>query len=72
VVRHPIYTSLLAILVSTLLLLTRWEWVAVSLALFVAGTEIRVRAEDSLLATRFGDEFSEYRKRVPAYVPFLR
>src|SRR5271157_5307243 len=72
IVRHPIYSSILAILLSTILLLTPWRWAAVSLAFFVAGTEIRVRTEDKLLASRFGREFEEYRKRVPAYVPFVR
>jgi protein-S-isoprenylcysteine O-methyltransferase Ste14 len=72
IVRHPIYSSILAILLSTILLLTPWPWAAVSLALFVAGTEIRVRTEDNLLASRFGREFAEYRKKVPAYVPFVR
>lgn len=71
-VRHPIYASLLAILLSTLLLLTPWKWVAVSLVLFVAGTEIRVRTEDGLLASRFGPAFEEYRRRAPAYIPWLR
>ena len=72
IVRHPIYASLLAILASTLLLLTPWPWVAVSLALFVTGTEIRIRAEDKLLASRFGETFFNYRKRVPAYIPWVR
>ena len=72
IVRHPIYSSILAILLSTILLLTPWRWAAVSLALFVAGTEIRVRTEDQLLASRFGPEFAAYRKKVPAYVPFVR
>jgi protein-S-isoprenylcysteine O-methyltransferase Ste14 len=72
VVRHPIYASILAVLLSTLLLLTPWQWMAVSLALFVAGTEIRVHVEDGLLASRFGKEFDEYRRQVRAYVPFVR
>jgi protein-S-isoprenylcysteine O-methyltransferase Ste14 len=72
IVRHPIYSSVLAILLSTILLLTPWRWAAVSLVLFVVGTEIRVRTEDKLLASRFGREFAEYRKKVPAYVPFVR
>jgi protein-S-isoprenylcysteine O-methyltransferase Ste14 len=72
IVRHPIYSSLLAILLSTILLLTPWRWAAVSLVLFVVGTEIRVRAEDKLLASRFGPKFAEYRRKVPAYVPFVR
>jgi len=72
VVRHPIYSSLLAILLCTLLLLTRPVWIAVSLALFALGTEIRVRVEDRLLASRFGGEFEEYRKKVWAYAPWIR
>ncbi len=72
IVRHPIYASVLAMLLSTLLLLTPWEWIALALVFFIAGTEIRVRAEDDLLQTRFGDDFSKYKKDVSAYIPFLR
>ena len=72
VVRHPIYASLLAILLGTLLILTPWPWMVVSLALFAVGTEIRVRAEDGLLESRFGEEFRAYRSKVPAYLPFVR
>jgi protein-S-isoprenylcysteine O-methyltransferase Ste14 len=72
IVRHPIYSSLLAILASTLFLFTTWQWALISLALFIAGTEIRVHTEDGLLASRFGDRFLEYKKRVPAYLPFVR
>jgi protein-S-isoprenylcysteine O-methyltransferase Ste14 len=72
IVRHPIYASLLAMLLCTLLLLTRWQGCAVSLALFICGTEIRVRSEEKLLASRFGKEFEAYRKAVPAYIPFVR
>jgi protein-S-isoprenylcysteine O-methyltransferase Ste14 len=72
IVRHPIYTSLLAMLVSTLFLFTHWQWAVPCLALFIAGTEIRVFAEDGLLASRFGERFLEYQRRVWAYVPFVR
>ena len=72
IVRHPIYASLLAILGSTLFLLTDWRWAILSLALFIAGTEIRVRAEDGLLRSRFGEEFQAYRRGVKAYIPFVR
>jgi protein-S-isoprenylcysteine O-methyltransferase Ste14 len=58
--------------VSTLFLLTPWEWCLVSLALFIAGTEIRVATEDGLLASRFGEKFAAYRRRVKAYIPFVR
>lgn len=71
-VRHPIYASLLAMLVATLLVLTPATWAAVALILFVAGTEIRVRTEDGLLASRFGEAFAHYQRTVPAYIPFVR
>ncbi|MGD0500124.1 MAG: isoprenylcysteine carboxylmethyltransferase family protein [Bryobacteraceae bacterium] len=72
VVRHPIYASLLLLLLSTLLLLTAWPWFGISLALYIAGAEVRIRAEDRFLASRFGQDFAKYRKDVRAYIPFLR
>jgi len=72
VVRHPIYASMLLMLAATAALLTRPGWAAASVALFLIGTEIRVRTEDRLLASRFGDRFAAYRREVAAYIPFLR
>jgi protein-S-isoprenylcysteine O-methyltransferase Ste14 len=73
IVRHPIYTSLMGMLIATLLLLrTELVWTAVSLACFIAGTEIRVRSEDGLLESRFNERFREYQKAVSAYIPFVR
>jgi protein-S-isoprenylcysteine O-methyltransferase Ste14 len=43
-----------------------------ALVAFLAGTEIRVRAEDRLLADHFQETFTSYRSRVPAYLPFVR
>jgi protein-S-isoprenylcysteine O-methyltransferase Ste14 len=73
IVRHPIYTSLMGMLIATMLLLrTELIWVAISLALFIVGTEIRVRSEDALLESRFKESFDAYRKTVSAYIPFVR
>lgn len=72
IVRHPIYSSLLAILVSSLLQLTQWQWALLAVAFYVVGTEIRVRTEDRLLASRFGNRFEQYRRQVPAYIPWVR
>jgi protein-S-isoprenylcysteine O-methyltransferase Ste14 len=71
-VRHPIYTSMLGVLLGTGSLITPWWLLLPSLLLFIVGTEIRVRVEDHLLASSFGDRFAEYRQRVPAYIPFLK
>jgi protein-S-isoprenylcysteine O-methyltransferase Ste14 len=71
-IRHPIYTSMFGMLMATGAAYTWWPmWVA-GMVFFLIGTEIRVRAEDRLLAQRFHDRFESYRRRVPAYVPFLR
>lgn len=72
IVRHPIYASMLAVTLSNLLMWTSWPWIVGALALFIAGTEIRVRTEDNLLAGRFGESFRAYQRSVSAYVPFLR
>jgi protein-S-isoprenylcysteine O-methyltransferase Ste14 len=69
-VRHPIYTSILCSLLGTGILVTPWWLLLPSLLLFIIGTEIRVRIEDNLLASQFGDQFAKYQKRVPAYIPF--
>jgi protein-S-isoprenylcysteine O-methyltransferase Ste14 len=71
-VRHPIYASMLGRLVTTGLAWTWWPMFVAGLMVFVVGTEIRVRAEEGLLAERFGDTFLEYRSRVSAYIPFVR
>lgn len=72
IVRHPIYASLLGMLFVTVLLLTPWQIAPVCLVVYIMGTEIRVRAEDGLLLSRFGDQFRAYQHRVPAYLPFVR
>ncbi len=71
-VRHPIYASMLGMYLSTALAWTWWPLALAGLIAFIAGTEIRVRAEDRLLAERFGESFITYRSRVSAYVPFIR
>lgn len=70
-VRNPIYTSMLLVLCATAIIVTGWKLFAVALALFIAGTEIRVRTEERLLASRFGEEFETYKRKVSAYIPFL-
>jgi protein-S-isoprenylcysteine O-methyltransferase Ste14 len=71
-VRHPIYASLFAMLVANILLLSGRLVAALAIAIYIVGTEIRVRTEDRLLASRFRTEFDNYRRQVPAYIPFVR
>ena len=71
IVRNPIYTSMLLMQCAIAVVITEWKLFAVALVLFLIGTEIRVRTEEALLATKFGEEFENYRKNVGAYVPFM-
>jgi protein-S-isoprenylcysteine O-methyltransferase Ste14 len=71
-VRHPIYLSMLCALLATGLLVAPLPLLALSVIVFLAGTGIRVRAEDRLLASRFAAEFDSYRQAVPALLPWPR
>lgn len=71
-IRHPIYTSMFGMLMATGAAYTWWPmWIA-GAVVFIAGTEIRVRAEDRLLEQHFQDRFREYCSCVHAYIPFVR
>jgi len=71
-VRHPIYTSVLSVLWGTGFILLPLPLILVATVPAVIGTEIRVRIEDGLLASRFGKQFDDYRRSVAAYIPFVR
>jgi protein-S-isoprenylcysteine O-methyltransferase Ste14 len=71
-VRHPIYASMLGMLLAAACCLTWWPMFLLGLAFFLAGTEIRIHAEERLLAQHFGDTYAAYRARVPAYIPYIR
>src|SRR5689334_7316406 len=70
-VRNPIYTSMLLVMCAVAVVVTSWQLFLIALVLFVVGTEIRVRTEEKLLATRFGEEFQEYKGNVRSYIPFV-
>jgi protein-S-isoprenylcysteine O-methyltransferase Ste14 len=63
---------MLCLLLGTGLLLTPFVLFLPAVSIFLVGTEIRVRIEDALLASQFGEQFTEYKRKVPAYIPWLR
>lgn len=72
IVRHPIYLSMLCTLLASGSLFAPISILAIAVVIFVSGTEIRVRVEDALLASRFGETFQSYQAQVKAYIPFIR
>ena len=71
-VRHPIYTSMLGVLLGTGVLIAPWYLLAPSIVLFFMGAAIRMRVEDALLESRFGEQFRTYKRTVPGLVPLVR
>jgi protein-S-isoprenylcysteine O-methyltransferase Ste14 len=72
IIRHPIYASMgLMLLGSGFMIAPLWR-LAIAIVIFIAGTEVRVRIEDGLLRSRFGEQFEEYRRSVRAYIPLVR
>jgi len=72
VVRHPIYTGMLGMLLASGLAASVGWGILAGLAVFALGTWLRVRSEESLLRGMFGRAFEEYRAKVPAVVPLPR
>jgi len=67
-VRHPIYLGLdLLALGSALWVPTPVLWVSV--VLMALGSDLRGRAEEKLLATRFGAEYARYLEQTKRFLP---
>jgi protein-S-isoprenylcysteine O-methyltransferase Ste14 len=68
-VRNPIYTGMFGMLVATGLAFGHWIELMIGIVLFAIGLGIRVRSEEKLLRSAFGEEFEDYARRVPAVLP---
>jgi protein-S-isoprenylcysteine O-methyltransferase Ste14 len=70
-VRHPIYTGLLVALLGTAT--ARGEWRGL-LAVLIAGAALwrKLGVEERWMTERFGQQYEDYRRRVPALVPRLK
>lgn len=68
--RHPIYASLLGMVLATGGAYTWWPFGVVGAVLTLLGIEIRVKSEEHLMEKFFQDEFIEYQARTRAFFPF--
>lgn len=71
IVRNPIYLAMFGMLIATGLAVSRWQGLAIGIAVFLAGNAIRIRSEENLLRGAFGSKFEEYARRVPTFLPRL-
>jgi protein-S-isoprenylcysteine O-methyltransferase Ste14 len=71
IVRHPIYTAMFGMLVATGIVYSHWAALIAGTVVFWIGTKIRTVSEERLLAEAFGEEFTEWKARVPGLIPFI-
>ena len=71
-VRHPIYTAMLGMLLATGLAFSHWLALAAGVIVFLIGTRIRTNFEENLLGDAFGQEFKEWKAKVPGLIPFVK
>jgi protein-S-isoprenylcysteine O-methyltransferase Ste14 len=69
-VRHPIYTGLLVAIFGSALAIGEWRAV-LALALVAVAFWRKLSLEERWMRERFGQAYDDYRRRVPALVPFL-
>lgn len=71
-VRHPIYAAMFGKLIATAFVLSHWLIFLIAVVIFYIGTKIRTVSEEKLLREQFHDEYENYARRVPAFVPFVK
>jgi protein-S-isoprenylcysteine O-methyltransferase Ste14 len=68
--RHPIYTGILTGVVGVVV--ARGDLAALlALVMFVLGVARKIAIEETLLGSRFGEEYAAYRAKVRAIIPFI-
>ena len=70
IVRHPIYTGVLAGLIGTAFAVGEWR-ALLGVAIAAAAFWRKLRIEESVMRRQFGEAYARYAEHVPALVPFL-
>ncbi|NIM94213.1 MAG: hypothetical protein GTO18_10945 [Anaerolineales bacterium] len=70
IVRHPMYLGLILAGVGALMIFRAWAVVMYTLILF--GVAFRAYREEQLLSEVYGDEWEDYKRRVPGWFPRFR
>lgn len=68
-VRHPLYASLIWMLVGGSLVYANLAGLALTLGVFVPMMYVRAKKEDALLEEAFGEKFEAYRRRTGMLLP---
>ena len=66
-VRHPMYTGVFLAAIGSLLMY--FTWTTLFFTCFAPLTLLRAWREEKVLAAEFGEQWQEYRRRVPMFIP---
>jgi protein-S-isoprenylcysteine O-methyltransferase Ste14 len=70
IVRHPIYTGILTMLVGTVIVFGHVAGI-IALPLVFWGLWIKLRYEEKLMLEKFPDQYTAYQRRVKRLIPFV-
>lgn len=69
-IRHPVYTGLLLLFTGNALIVGDYRAI-VAVAVVCASFWFKIRKEEQLMTTIFGEQYTAYKKRTKALIPFL-
>ena len=69
IVRHPSYTGLIMIFCGLSLLMGSWYSILVVNIPILIALGMRIKVEEELLESAFGDEYKNYKKRTKRIIP---
>jgi protein-S-isoprenylcysteine O-methyltransferase Ste14 len=67
-IRHPVYASLTLFLTGTLLVGLNAATL-LFFVLFIAALAVRITREEKFLLEKFGEDYAQYARRVPRFLP---
>ena len=70
-IRHPAYTSGFLLAAGWGLMAQSWAAVVITATALAIGTGYRIRVEEKLLVSEFGEQYKSYSRRVKRLIPFV-
>ena len=70
IVRHPIYTGLLLLFIGNAIIVGDYRAIIAILIVFIS-LWLKLKREEKLLTETFGTEYTEYKNRTKALIPYL-
>lgn len=69
-VRHPVYTGLLVAVIGSAMAVGTWD-ALIGVAIILLALLLKLRREETLLTSEFGEEYVTFKRETPGLVPFI-